>query len=208
MNNFKSLLKFFGFLLLLVDFGFLSIFSNPSEVPKEVRALVGTYTGSWQIYGLDSDGKPVVKMTWTDRMEAKDPIVKEGRAYVKTLDEMKFTGGIPVQKIEGIEGYYLNKDGSLGDYFFETFGQVYKMIPLTKHTWVYAMPGNPERLAFLGLVNVITARHVVVKEITHEEGGKEVHRISRVTTVKWKNRDGKVKWKQFVSLKGCHQRQK
>jgi hypothetical protein len=48
---------------------------------------------------------------------------------------------------------------------------------------------------------------VVVKEIT-EEDGAEVHRICRVTTVNWKNRNGELKWLQFVSLQGQHRRMK
>jgi hypothetical protein len=176
------------------------------DVPEEVKAMVGTYEGSWVMFGIDAEGNIVEKMKWTDTMTAANPIVKDGKAYVETVDRMTFEGGnIPPQEVRGTEGYFLNKDGSPGDYYFENFGQVIKMVRLNKYTWVYATPAVPGRLGFLGFPNVISGRHVVVKEVT-EENGAEVHRISRVTTVNWKDPNGAVKWKQFVSLKGCHKK--
>ena len=40
------------------------------EVPKEVQALEGTYTGSWTMYGIDEKGDVVKRMAWTDTMTA------------------------------------------------------------------------------------------------------------------------------------------
>lgn len=205
MKKSKFLNKFFCILVILVLVSTTPIFTENQEVPKEVKALTGTYSGSWIMYGIASDGKIVEKMKWTDTIEAKNPAIKDGRAFVTTVDKMKFEGGIPPQEIKGTEGYFLDEDGTLGDYYFESFGQVFKMIKLGKQTWVYSMTANPGRLSFLGFNNVILGRHVVVKEVT-EEDGTEFHRISRVTTVNWKSQDGKSKWKQFVSLRGYHKR--
>jgi hypothetical protein len=47
---------------------------------------------------------------------------------------------------------------------------------------------------------------VLVKVVTKEQG-VETHRISRLTTVSWKDREGKDRWLQFVSLQGFHKRQ-
>jgi len=205
MKNMRFINKLFCVLVILILVPVMPIFSESQEVPKEVNALLGTYTGSWIMYGIDSKGEIVERMKWTDTIEAKNPEIKDGRAFVTTVDKMKFEGGIPPQEIKGKEGYFLNEDGSLGDYYFESFGQVYKMVKLDKDTWVYSMPAIPGRLSFLGFKNVISGRHVVVKEVTKEDG-TEYHRISRVTTVNWKDQDGKSRWKQFISLRGYHKR--
>ena len=46
----------------------------------------------------------------------------------------------------------------------------------------------------------------MVKVVTREKG-VETHRITRVTTVSWKDQDGKERWLHFVSLQGFHKRQ-
>lgn len=205
MKNIRFGNKLFCVLVILSLVPTIPIFSENQELPKEVKDLLGTYTGSWIMYGIDSKGEIVEKMKWTDTIEAKNPEIKDGRAFVTTVDKMKFEGGIPPQEINGTEGYFLNEDGSLGDYYFESFGQVYKMVKLDKETWVYSVPAIPGRLSFLGFKDVISGRHVVVKEVSKEEG-TEFHRISRVTTVNWKDQDGKSRWKQFISLRGYHKR--
>ena len=46
-------------------------------------------------------------------------------------DAMTFEGTKgPPFKVEGKEGYYLTKDGGLGDYFIETHGQVHRLAKL------------------------------------------------------------------------------
>ena len=47
---------------------------------------------------------------------------------------------------------------------------------------------------------------MLVKVVTKEQG-VETHRISRVTTVSWKDKEGKEQTLQFVSLQGYHKRQ-
>jgi len=179
--------------------------SGSPQVPKEVTAISGTYTGSWTMFGIDAQGQVVKRGGWTDTMKADSAIVKDGRAYVATVDEMLFEGRPAPMKFEGKEGYFVNKDGSLGDYFIESFGQVIKMQQLAKGTWVYSTGATPPELAPLGFTNVSSARHVVIKVVTFEDG-VETHRITRVTTVNWKDQDSKDKWLQYVSLQGIHRR--
>jgi hypothetical protein len=177
------------------------------EVPKEVRALAGTYTGAWTMYGIDEKGEVVKRMTWTDTMKADSPEVKGERAYVATADEMTFEGAKgPPLKVEGKEGYYLKKGGGLGDYFIETRGQVHRLAKLGDNVWTYAAPAAEQELARLGFPKGTSGQHVVVKVVTTEQGA-ETHRISRVTTVRWKDKDGKENALQFVSLQGYHKRQ-
>jgi hypothetical protein len=181
--------------------------SVSNQIPKEVSALAGTFTGAWAIFGVDEKGQPVKRMAWTDTIRADAPAIKGDRAFVTTTDEMVFEGGkIPPMKIKGTEGYFLNKDGSLGDYFIEVFGQLYRVRKIEKNVWTYTMMASPQELAELGFAKAASGQHVVVKVITQEQGA-ETHRITRLTTANWKDAEGKERWIQYVSLQGFHRRQ-
>lgn len=178
-----------------------------ADVPPEVRALEGTFTGSWTMYGIDDKLEVVKKMAWTDTIKATAAEVKGDRAQVTTTDEMTFEGGkAPPFKVEGKEGYFLKKDGGLGDYFIESFGQVNRMTKLGDNVWTYAAPAAEQELLRLGFPKGATGQHVLVKVVTKEQGA-ETHRISRLTTVTWADAAGKERVLQFVSLQGYHKRQ-
>jgi hypothetical protein len=90
--------------------------SRSEQVPKEVRALEGTYTGSWTLYGIDAIGGVVKKMTWTVAMTATAASVVGNRAQVLTSEEwsskVTFEGReLPPFKLPGKEGYFLKADG-------------------------------------------------------------------------------------------------
>jgi hypothetical protein len=177
------------------------------QIPKEVNAIAGTYTGAWTVFGVDEAGQMVKRAAWTDVIKGENAVVKSDRAYVTITDEMTFEGGrIPPRKTQGMEGYFINKDGSLGEYYFEAAGQVYRFQKLSKDTWAYVVPADPRELAQLGFSNVVSGQHALIKVVTSEQG-VETHRISRVTTVNWKDAEGKERWTQFISLQGFHKRQ-
>jgi hypothetical protein len=176
------------------------------EVPQEVRALEGAYTGSWTMYGINDKGEVVKRMAWTDTVKASNAKVEGNRAYVTTTVEMTFEGTPRPIKIEGKEGYFLNKDGGLGEYFIETYGQTYRLAKLSDNVWAYAAAANEQELSRLGFPKGASGQHVVVKVVSKEQG-VEAHRISRVTTVAWKDKDGKEQTLQFVSLQGRHKRE-
>jgi methionine-rich copper-binding protein CopC len=195
------------FLLMLSTAGALTAQEQARQIPKEVNAIAGTYTGAWTVFGVDEAGQPVKRAAWTDVIKGENPVAKSDRAFVSITDEMTFEGGrIPPRKTQGMEGYLINKDGSLGDYFFEGAGQVYHFQKLSKDTWAYVVPADPRELAQLGFSNVVSGQHALIKVVTSEQG-VETHRISRVTTVNWKDAEGKERWTQFVSLQGFHKRQ-
>ena len=140
---------------------YVSLFAqnNPPQSPKEVKELVGTYTGSWATYSLDANGQVIKQAAWTDTLKAENPVVEKNRAFVTTSGEMIFEGGrIPPMTMSGKEGYLLNSDGSLGEYFIETFGQTYKMQKLAENVFAYSVPAAPQEFARIG-ANVLSAQH-------------------------------------------------
>ena len=120
---------------------------------------------------------------------------------------MVFSGrpGAPF-KVSGKEGYLLNSDGTLGEYFIETFGQTFRVQKISKDVWTYQTAAQPQELAQLGFPKGATGTHVIVKVITLENS-VETHRISRVSTVKWKDAAGTERWLQYISLQGVHKKE-
>ncbi len=176
-------------------------------VPQAVRDLAGTYAGSWTLFGIDEAGEAVKLMSWTDTIQAENPQLDGEQAYVLTTGEMVFDNpNIPPLKIAGKEGYFLLPNGSLGDHFVETNGQVSKSTQLGENVWISVTPASAQDLASYGLPNVSSGQHVMNKVVT-SEAGVETHRITRITTVTWTDEAGQERSTQFVSLQGFHQRQ-
>jgi hypothetical protein len=176
-------------------------------VPHAVRDLEGNYVGSWTVFGIDEEGQVVKLVSWTDTIQAENPQIDGERAYVLTTGEMVFdSSNIPPMKIAGKEGYFLLPDGSLGDYFVETNGQISKSNQLSENVWISVTPASSQDLASYRLPNVSSGQHIFNKVVTSEEG-VEIHRITRVTTVNWTDQAGQERSTQFVSLQGFHQRQ-
>jgi hypothetical protein len=176
-------------------------------VPQAVRDLAGNYAGSWTVFGIDEAGQVVKLVSWTDTIQAEHPQIDGEQAYVLTTGEMVFdNGNIPPMKIAGKEGYFLLPDGTLGDYFVETNGQVSKSHQLSENVWISVTPASAQDLASYRLPNVSSGQHILNKVVTGEEG-VEIHRITRVTTVNWTDQAGQERSTQFVSLQGFHRRQ-
>jgi hypothetical protein len=183
-----------------------AVAGDARAVPEELRALAGTYAGVWAMYGVDAQGAVVERMAWTDTMRAENPKVEGGRAFLTTVDEMVFEGGVaPPYRVEGREGFFLDAEGRSGDGFIETFGQVVRLIKLSDNAWSYVAPAAAGELGMLGFPAGAEGNHVLVKVLTRE-AGVETHRISRVTTVRWTDAAGAERWTQFVSLQGYHKR--
>lgn len=175
------------------------------EVPKEVQNLAGTYTGVWTLNGINDKGEVVKKSAWTDKVTADNPQIKDDRAFVTMTDEMLFEGQAQPIKVQVKEGYILNKDGSLGDYFIETGGQTNRAIKLAENVNSYAAPAND--LGSLGFPRDAVGQHVLARVVLMEKG-VETHRITRLTTVSWKDKEGNEQAMQFVSLQGFHKKAK
>jgi hypothetical protein len=204
----KNTIKLFSVIFLsLVFIAASAADSFAQKIPAEVQAIAGSFTGTWTSFTINDKGEVVKQAAWTDVIKAEKPTADANRAFVETTDEMTFEGGrIPPQKIVGKEGYLLNKDGSLGDYFIEIFGQTIPMKKLAPNTWAYSVPANPREFQVLG-ERFVSATHVLVKTTVVDQG-VETHNISRITTLTWKDAEGKERLTQFVSLQGQHRKSK
>jgi len=205
INSFSIALITAFFILCFASFSTAQ--TKDQKIPAEVQAIVGNFTGSWTSYTINEKGEVVKQASWTDVIKAEKPTLGADRAYVETIDEMTFEGGrIPPQKMVGKEGYLLNKDGSVGEYFIEMFGQTITMKKLSNDTFAYSILGNKREFTALG-DKFVSATHVLVKTTTMDQG-VETHNISRITTLKWKDAEGKERLTQFVSLQGQHRKSK
>jgi hypothetical protein len=181
--------------------------ADDKPIPKEVRDLVGTYTGEWTLYRFDVAKGETAKMnSWTDTVTAENPAIEGDRAFVTLTDEFRFPDGNSF-KVTGKEGYTIKKDGSLGDNFIEMFGSLRVLVKISNEVSSYVTTADPQELGRLGLPKGATGQHVTVVAKT-PEAGVETHRISRITHATWKDADGKEHWQHFLSLQGYHKKQK
>jgi len=174
------------------------------KLPNEVHNLVATAKGHWTTYGLNPEGEVAKRFEYPDELTTKDLKVETGRAFVTYTAKMHFPGQDQPFIMEGKEGYYLSEDGTLGDYFTEQFGQITRYKRLSEGVWVASTKAFPQELEQFGFSNVIEGTHVMIKVIANAQSA-ETHRISRVTTVHWKDAVGKERWIQFTSLQGQHE---
>ncbi len=195
---------------------------NRTQAIEAVQALAGTYTGHWDMYGLDKMGQ-VIKdpvLSWDDVITFEnpqvgiDPNVNQQRAFGLVTDIMTYVvpAGIPVTTVHFTEGYKIQADGTAGEHYF-TFknaaGQVIETIEnqLAPNLWSYESPVDLKFFADIGIneSNVVLAKNMTVKSISIE-GTAEIQTVSQMTTLVWKADDGSIKSKQFVSMNGIHRR--
>ena len=191
----------------------LLVFASPmladTNVPDEVRAMVGEYRGEFTSYGIDKTGKVTEKMSWTDVLVAKTPKVEADRAFVSFTNPMTARGADkPHMTVTGKEGYTLKADGEVADYFIEMFGQTYTAKKLSDNVWAYSMPAHPRELAAYGFSNVVSGEHVMVKVQTNENGILNAPYFPRDYR-KLEGRRGKIALDSLHKLKGlpstwCH----
>jgi hypothetical protein len=198
------------FILVITSFCFVSDSAAQTvdkKIPAEVQTLVGTYTGAWTLYGINDKGEVIKQLAYTDVMKAENPTVAADRVYVSTMDAITFEGGkVPPANIPGKEGYLLNKDGSLGDYYLENSGRTIRFQKLDKDSHIYSTPAGGGEFPLIS-DKFLSGVHVLVRTITFDHG-IETHHVTRLTTVCWTGADGKEMAKQFVSLQGQHKKSK
>lgn len=168
--------------------------------------LIGSYSGSWDFFGIDAQGAVVKKYSMTDTAQASDPKVQGARAFVTVRDQMQVQGR--EFAVEFHEGFFVKPDGSVGERYFEMYGQTVVEYPLGERAWSYQTPVRPQELEQMGFrrADVVSAVHTTVKtEVVN--GRTETQMVTRLTTVQWKDSAAHVKALQFVSMSGVHTRE-
>src|SRR5262245_7032694 len=103
--------------------GALAPASQEAPVPPRIAALLGDWTGEWEMGGVDAAGAVASKARWSDRMTADQFERLADRIRFKTTDVMTFEGVAgPPRTFVGSEGWKLLPDGTLGAHYLETFG--------------------------------------------------------------------------------------
>jgi hypothetical protein len=174
-----------------------------AQPPPELLALAGHYDGAWTISGVDAMGNTKTVSSWTDSLDLGNPVVLADRAYISATDHMTFASG-GTHDQDFAEGFFLNADGSLGDRYYVVSGQTVRETPIADHVFTFAQTASPQELASLGFMNAASGEHVTTEVITFDADGADVSRLTRVTTVHWKDGAGQDRWTQAVTLQGFH----
>lgn len=167
--------------------------------------LVGTFTGAWTLWGLDSADEQVERAAWTDSATGSNPRIDGDRALVDISNVMD--GETWTQEMEFLEGVYIEDDGSMGSYFFEIDSVVTLLTETSPGVWEYDSPIISSD--YSGMVNV-TADNLVTgskhsTKVISFPGGVEHHQITGTTHVEY-DAGGGLQVVDFVSIEGYHDR--
>ena len=176
----------------------------PPRIPQRVQQMAGRFTGTWTSFSY-KDGHPVKRASWTDALICDKPTRVGNKTIVEFHAESTFPGQSRTRKRQWKEGYFLNDEGGLADRYVEYFGTVYRLKQISPTTWVYALPMASTEFAQMGFPGAIRGEHVIIVS-EQTESGVDTRRMTRLTSVVHKNKDGKEITTQFVSLRGFHKR--
>jgi len=175
------------------------------------KSIVGVYSGSSTIYGFDAHDSLQPVFQFSEVIEAKDPTVQNGRAFVSVTDTMTFPGGGHTT-IPWTEGFHVNPDGTAGARYFayqipnvpaeETLENALNPTSATFDTDV--SDRDIQQLGFSGR-NVTYKKHTTVKQVV-TNGNVETDVITRFTMISWKDAAGAQRSRQFVSMTGFQTR--
>ena len=181
--------------------------ADASSALEQAKTLVGNYTGHWETYTPEETGE-VLASSWNDTVEAANPTLENGRAFVTVKSSMNFTypKQYPYTMIFS-EGFLVNSDGSAGKHFYDYGAGPVIVEQVSTDTWSIRSPVNLPDYQSVGITkdNVIFASNHVTKTVT-SDGGMEIQRVTQSTTLVWKDSNGEIQSRQFVSLSGIHKR--
>ena len=173
---------------------------------EAANAMVGSYEGSWEMFGLDPDDEPVSSMSWTDVATATDPVGEATRAYVSDPD-VRVIPHYGEMEQSWIEGVYVNGDCSLGVAFMEMEGVTTEMPQIEDGHYQYQSEVTENDLWFFDNVtsdNLVSGYHVTDKLVTYPDD-IETHDITRTTHLEYTAADVTVVV-DFTSMTGTHQK--
>lgn len=181
-----------------------SISINAQTIESELNKISGHFIGVWTSYKYSSNGEIIKDMSWNDTISTDNQVINDSIAYVNVKSTMTFNNpDIPPYKMEFQEGFDL-LDGKIINRFFIAMGVKSIESKVSSNTHIFSQPINSSELNQLGFSSAIEAYHTTVK-LTLFIDGKEVHKITRISTIVWEN-NSKIETVQFVSLKGYHER--
>lgn len=185
--------------------GILAVTSSYSQtIEDEINKLTGTFMGEWTAYKLDENGSIVKSYSWIDTLRATDPVITESEAYITVRGFMHFDDpNIPPYKIQFKEGFKVN-DGKIGEHFYTIMGVESIENKVAENTYIISNDISPFELQQLGFKTMTTGVHTSIKVILNIDG-KEIHKISRISTITWTENNEK-KEIQFLSMEGKHTR--
>lgn len=181
-----------------------SISINAQTIESELNKISGHFIGVWTSYKYSSNGEIIKDMSWNDTISTDNQVINDSIAYVNVKSTMTFNNpDIPPYKMEFQEGFDL-LDGKIINRFFIAMGVKSIESKVSSNTHIFSQPINSSELNQLGFSSAIEAYHTTIK-LTLFIDGKEVHKITRISTIVWEN-NSKIETVQFVSLKGYHER--
>ena len=111
---------------------------------------------------------------------------------------------VPPYNMEFKEGFYL-ENNEIVKHFFTLANEEIEEIKIDDNTFVYSQIIAPHEFAQLGFKNAVEGKHTVTKVILNIDK-TEIHKITRITTIIWKDENGELQNIQFVSMTGYHKR--
>jgi len=181
-----------------------SISLQAQSIESELNKMSGEFVGVWTSYKYSPNGDIVKSMSWKDTVLTMNPVINDTMAYVNVKSTMTFDNThIPPYKMEFQEGFDVSK-GKIIDHFFRVMGVKSIETKVSNNTYIISQPVSSYELNQLGFSSALEAYHTTVK-LTLNVSGKEVQKITRITTVVWEN-NSKTETVQFVSLEGYHER--
>jgi len=171
---------------------------------EAITKLAGNYSGEWTSYMMSKEGEIVKAISWIDTLKCGEPIINDTSAYVDVFGSMVFDNPqVPPYKMVFQEGYKLKK-GKVGAHFFTIMGVEQLEQQVDENTYVISKALSPFELKQMGFESALEATTTTTK-VTMEIDGTEYHKITGISTVKWKE-GSEIQIKQFVSLEGFHKK--
>jgi hypothetical protein len=195
-----------GLVLLVLAIGGCDGAKRADGALAAVRALLGTYSGHWDVRGLDANGQPLALISWDDRVEVSNPRIDRDRALVSVRDRQELPAPAGEMVVDFLEGFHIRPDGSPGARFFEIGGVETIEQPLGADSVAFES-AFVEADRFLTQRNPETivparSRHYSIK-IVERVGAIEREDISRVTRLVWADDTTQT----LLSMHGYHERQ-
>ena len=174
-------------------------------VEDEINKLRGNFSGEWTAFKKDATGNIVKSVSWKDTLTTSEPIANDTIIYVDVQSKMTFDNPhIPAYEMQFKEGFYV-KDKKIVKHFFTYMNNEVEQIKLDNNTYVYSQKVEAHEFPQMGFNNATEGTHTVVKVIINIDG-HEIHKIKRITTILWKDKNLSLQNIQFVSLSGYHKK--